>query len=150
MNLKDKNINKKHSKELGFKTPDDYFLKSKNEILSKISTKKELKLTTFYKNKITWFAAAGFALFFAFTLYKQYKTPKDFDMNQIVLDTLNTQKNGNLLTDSFHQDDILIASLFVNDANVDSFLTNNFIDNVLADEYIDEYIVDELMTDELF
>jgi zona occludens toxin (predicted ATPase) len=150
MDLKDKNLDKRHSKELGFKTPDDYFLISKNEILSKVSKTKNSKLISFYNSKMVWFVAASIALVFTITMYRQYTSPKIFEMNQIVSDTINTQKNENLLAYSFQEEDVLIASLFVNEANVDAFITNEFINNVLADEYLDEYIIDELMTDDIF
>ncbi|RXP64450.1 hypothetical protein EC396_00295 [Lutibacter sp. HS1-25] len=150
MDSKEKNIDKIHKKELGFDLPEDYFLKSKNQILSKVSTNKETKIIALLKHKMVWFAAAGIALIFAIAVYKQQAIPSIKNMPVLVLDTLNTDKNLNMANYSFFEEDVLIASLFVSDNNVEIFVSNAFIEDVVTDEYLDEFIVEELMNEDLF
>lgn len=150
MKSKENNINKTHKEDLGFKIPEDYFSKSKNEILSKVAPKKEAKVVAFRKNKIVWFAAAGIALIFALTVYKQQLFPTMNVIPEIVQDSLMSTENMDLAFNSFFEDDLLLASLFVNDDKVGSFVNNAFIEEVVEDEYLDDFIVDQLMQDDLF
>lgn len=148
MNSKEKNIDQSHKNDLGFELPEDYFLKSKNEILSKVS-KKETKIISFYKSKMIWFAAAGISLILALTVYKQQVNTSIINIPNIVSDTLNTNKMFDLATDYIFEDDVLIASLFVSDVNLKNFLNNAFVEGVVEDEYLDDYIVDQLMDDDI-
>lgn len=150
MNSKEKNIGKRHKQNLGFDLPDDYFLKSKNEILSKVSVKKENETISIFKNKLVWFAAAGIALIFALTIFKQQSVPSTKSTPEIVSDTINANENLDLALTYFFEEDVLIASLFINDNQVEAFVNNAFIEDVVADELLDDFIVDELMDDDLF
>jgi hypothetical protein len=150
MKTNKQNIDKIHKKDLGFELPDNYFEKSKNEILLKTSTKKEGKLVSLYKRKIIWFAAAGIALIFAVKVYKEQSIDSIKNIPTFVLDSLNLNENMDLAADYFVEEDILIASLFVSDQNVENYVNNAFINDIVADEYLDDYIVDELMTEDLY
>jgi len=150
MNSKEKNIDKMHKEDLGFEIPEDYFSKSKTEILSKVTAKKEPKVISFYKNKVVWFAAAGIALIFALTVFKQQLIPTMKVIPAIVQDSLNSNENMDLAFNYFFEDDILLASLFVSDDKVATFVNNAFIKEVVEDEYLDNYIVDQLIEDDLF
>lgn len=150
MDSKEKNIDKIHKQDLGFDLPEDYFSKSKKEILSKVSAKKETKIISLFKQKMVWFAAAGIALIFALTVYKQQVIPSIKNIPEIVSDTLNKSENMDLAFQYFYEEDVLIASLFVKDENVGTFVNNAFINDVIADEYLDDFIVDELMDEDLF
>ncbi len=150
MNSKEKNIDKVHKEDLGFDIPEDYFLKSKNEILSKVSTSKKSKTISIFKHRFVWLAAAGIALFVALTVFKQQTIPSMKNTPKIVLDTLNASENVDLALNYFFEDNVLIASLFVSDANVENYVTNAFLEEVAADEYLDDFIVNELMEEDLF
>lgn len=150
MNSKEKNTDKVHKKDLGFDIPEDYFLKSKSEILSKVSTLKEPKIISIFKNRFVWFAAAGIALFIALTVFKQQTIPSMKNSPEIVSDTLNASENMDLALNYFFEDNVLVASLFVSDANVESYVINAFLKEVVADEYLDDFIVNELMEEDLF
>lgn len=150
MNSKEKNIDKVHKKDLGFDIPDDYFLKSKSEILSKVSTSKESKTISIVKNRFVWLAAAGIALFVALTVFNQQTIPSMKNTPEMVSDTLNASENMDLALNYFFEENILVASLFVSDANIESYVTNAFLEEVAADEYLDDFIVNELMDEDLF
>jgi hypothetical protein len=150
MNLKDKHINKKHQEDLGFEIPEDYFLKSKNEILSKVLVKKESKIKTLFKSKIVWFAAASIALIFTLSIYNNQNKWDILKIPAIVSDTLNSNKNLKVEANYYFEDDLLITSLFIEDVNVDTYIANSFIEEIVLDERIDDYILEQLMADELF
>ena len=144
------NIDKIHKEVLGFEIPEDYFEKSKNEILSKIIKKKEVRKISFFNRKFVWLAAAGIALIFSLTIYIQQTIGSINNIPTIVLDSINLDKNSELIADYFVEDDILINSLFVSDNDLETYLNDAFINDVSADENIDDFIVDELMPDNLF
>lgn len=146
----DQNKAKIHKKDLGFDVPEGYFLTSKNDILSKVSAAKKPKIISIFKQKIVWFAAAGIALIFALTVFKQQTIPSIKNIPTIVSDTLNSTKNLDLAFNSFIEDEVLVSSLFVSDTQIDSYLNNAFIEEVVADEYLDDFIVDQLIDEELF
>ena len=150
MKKQNKNIDIKHNEELGFKMPEDYFLKSKNEILSKVSVKKESKIILLFKNKMSWFAAASIALIFALSIYNNQTKLDIIKIPAIVSDTLNSNKSLTVEEGYFFEDDFLISSLFVNDMNVDNYIANSFIEQIVLEEHLDDYILDYLMDDELF
>ena len=144
------NIDKIHKEVLGFEIPEDYFEKSKNEILSKIIKKKEVRKISFFNRKFVLLAAAGIALLFSLTIYIQQTIGSINNIPTIVLDSINLDKNSELIADYFVEDDILINSLFVSDNDLETYLNDAFINDVSADENIDDFIVDELMPDNLF
>lgn len=145
-----KNIDEIHKKDLGFETPENYFSNVEKEILSKISAQNKPKVIPFYRKKIVWFAAASIAFVIALTIYKQQIATSIKTVPQIVLDTLNLDENLNLASDYIFEEDVLVASLFINDNNIENFVNNAFIKSVASDENLDDYIVDNLMNEDLF
>lgn len=112
-NTFDLNVEKKHNANLGMKTPDDYFLKSKQSILAKTVRQKKGKVVSLYKNIAIWSSVAVVALLVVLSISKPVSLP-----------------------DEIIENDILIASLFIEDVNVD--------------ELVEDYINDELLTEAVF
>lgn len=149
--MENKNIDKKHYEDLGFKVPDEYFLKSKNEILSKVlANKKESKIIKLFKNKMSWYVAASIALIFTLSIYNSQTKLDLLKIPAIVSDTLNSNRSLTVEEGYFFEDDFLISSLFINDVNLDSFIANTFIKEIAIEEQLDDFIIDNLMDDELF
>ena len=123
MNLQNDNFNvrntfdvsteKRHKTDLGLSVPEDYFSKSKQSILDKTVGKKKGKVVSLYKNMYAWSAIAVIALLFTLAVINPFSS----EINEV-------------------ENDILIASLVTDDAEVDQLL--------------DEYVNDELLTDEIF
>lgn len=113
-NTFDVNAEKKHTNDLGLNIPDGYFAKSKQDILNKTVFDKKKKVVPLYKNIYAWSAVAVIALLFTLTMYTG---------------SFSSQEN-NL------ENDILIASLTIDDTEVDALL--------------DDYLNDELLTEEVF
>jgi len=58
----ERELDKLHADDLGLDLPEDYFAKSKNDILEKVAIDKSTKTIASYKSKTFWFAAAGIAV----------------------------------------------------------------------------------------
>lgn len=112
-NTFDVNTEKRHKTDLGLNIPDGYFSKSKESILTKTVFKEEKKVIPLYKNIYAWSAAAVIALLFTLAVVNPFSS------------------EGNEI-----DNDILIASLVIDDEDLDQLLN--------------EYVNDELLTDEIF
>ncbi|GAA3644067.1 hypothetical protein [Flavivirga jejuensis] len=136
-NLFDKNIRELHSNELGLGIPENYFSKSKQEILSKVLDKKEKEKPIFFLRKsFVWYAAASIILLIAITLIKPNRGLQINDIQTIVLDTIK-QLDPEKITDKTNvlsESDILITSLFIEENNIDEFIDNYVLEEALFDE----------------
>jgi len=146
----EKKLDIMHTDELGLGMPEDYFSKSKNDILEKINSEKKSKVIPIYKNKVVWFAAAGIAFILALTVFKPDVLPDIGEIPSIVSDSVDQIKNFDLATiNEFVEEDVLIASLFVDESQIDTYIDNYIIEETFIDEYIDNYIMDDLLDAEL-
>lgn len=147
--LNDEKLNKIHTEDLGLKVPEDYFSKSKNEILRTVLNKKEPKLILFSRKRVMWAMAASIALIFGLTIFNQYSYSK---MNQIpiaVSDTIDQLKIENfplVISDTnkelkkddnlnpyniiLNENDFLIQSLFVEDTEIDQYIDNHILEDI--------------------
>ena len=138
-------IDKMHTDELGLGMPKDYFAKSKEDILDKVFTENKSKEIPLYRNKVIWFAAAGIALIVAFSVFKPDTLPTINDIPSVIADTVGQIRNLDLTNDEFFvEDDILVASLFIDDSEIDNFFDTYIMEEVIIDEYIDHFLLDDL------
>ena len=112
-NTFDVNTEKRHKTDLGLNIPEDYFSKSRQSILDKTVNEKKGKVVSLYKNMYAWSAVAVVALLFTLAVINPFSS----EINEV-------------------ENDILIASIVTDDADVDQLL--------------EEYVNDELLTDEIF
>ncbi|MDF1518268.1 MAG: hypothetical protein RQ864_02005 [Lutibacter sp.] len=131
----DSQMHKIHSEELGFKTPEDYFSKSKMEILEKVSNQKEESFNIFSRKRIVWSAAATIAIIVALTVFKPNAIPSMDKIPAIVSDTIDNLKTNGLAQNELEENDILITSLFISDNEID--------------EFVDDYVLEELVYEEV-
>ncbi len=108
----DMNAHKRHKKDLGLDIPKDYFASSRKAILEETIHKKRGKVITFDKKIYAWLSVAVVALLFTLTLYNPSKN----------IENIN--------------EDVLIASLFTEENNIDNF--------------VDDFVNDELLTEDVF
>ena len=143
-------LDKKHKNDLGLGVPENYFSKSKNEILAKIASAKKAKVVPLYQNKFMWFVAAGIALLVALTVFKPSVFPNIDKNPSIVSDTVNKFQNLELVYDLFTTDkqDITVASLFMNDAEISNYIENTLIEEILIDEEIDYLMLESMLSEE--
>jgi len=124
-----------HSEELGFQVPEDYFSKSKFEILEKVTNQKEQRFNIFSRKRIVWSVAATIAIILALTVFKPNALPAIDEIPAIVSDTIDNLKNDGLAQDELEENDILITSLFISDNEID--------------EFVDDYVFEELVYEEV-
>jgi hypothetical protein len=132
----DSKMHKIHSIELGLKMPDDYFSKSKSDILEKVSNQKGVRFTIFSRERIIWSVAATIAIIFALTVFKPNALPSIDGIPAIVSDTIDQLQNNNLAQVELKEDDILITSLFVPDNEIDEFVNNYVLEELVYEEVL--------------
>lgn len=140
-------IDNTHKNDLGLSVPENYFSTSKNEILKKIALEKKTKVIPLHQNKFIWFVAAGISLLVALTVFKPSVFTTTDKNPSIVSDTVNNLKNLELVYDLFseNQQDITIASLFMNDAEISNYIANNIIEEIIIDEQIDYFMLETML-----
>ncbi|WP_299162581.1 hypothetical protein [uncultured Tenacibaculum sp.] len=111
-NTFDMNTERKHKSDLGLDIPEGYFSKSKQSILQQTVLEKKGKVVSLYKKISIWSAVAVVALLFTLAVYNPLAVNNDME------------------------NDILIASLVTEEADVD--------------ELLEDYVNEELLTDEIF
>ena len=131
----DRKMQEMHSEELGLKTPENYFSKSKMEILEKVSNRKDKRFNIFSRKRIVWAAAASIAIIIAVTVFRPNAIPAMNEIPVIVSDTINHLKNDGLAQTEPEENDILITSLFVSENEID--------------EFVDDYVLEELVYEEV-
>lgn len=162
--LENEGISKIHDHYLGLKTPNDYFSKSKSEILSSIKEVEKEETSTILplKNAYRWAIAASVAILIGASTFFWYHNTVTVDNIQITeIDKSNTDKLESV------SDDVLISSLFIDDSAMDQYVDEYLVNTIFADvvytdpddviinsllmedweidEYIDEYLIDEMI-----
>lgn len=132
----DSKMHEMHSEELGFQVPEDYFSKSKMEILEKVSNQKEHRFNIFSRKRIVWSAAATIAIIVALTVFKPNELPSMDKIPAIVSDTIDNLKNDGLAQVEPEENDILITSLFVADNEIDEFVDNYVLEELVYEEVL--------------
>ena len=150
MSFNIQDIDKKHHQELGYQVPETYFNTSKEYLMSAVTKQQPSKLIQFTKNKFVWYAAASIALLITILLFNQPNAPQVLQPPAIVLDTLNLDEKPQFASSIFIEEDVLLASLFQKESEVDGFISKTYVEHILADEYLDNYIIDTLIEDDLF
>ncbi len=131
----DERIQRRHREDLGLDIPEDFFARSKNEILEKTIHKKN-KLTLFSQKTVIWSAAAVIAFLLILTMDKKEVTEITNNTPEVVLDSID-QISNEMLTNlglAPQESDVLMASLFIEDAEVDEFIDRYVLEEVLEDE----------------
>ena len=146
--LNDEKLTTIHKEDLGLKIPEDYFSQSKNEILRKVLNKKQSKLILLYRKRVIWTMAAAIALFFGLKIYNQYSYSKMNQIPIVVSDTIYQLETGNsplVLSDTnpglkddnlntknimLKENDVLVKSLFVKDAEIDEYVVNYMLEDI--------------------
>ena len=132
----DKKLRENHQKDLGFTIPEDYFEESKTSILASIHTPKKGYLE-FWNKKNVWYAAAAILIVF---LTVNILQPSLFsakkEISTVVSDTLKGLKNETNL--EFYKlnatNDISIASLFVEEEDVNDLVDTYMIESLLHED----------------
>jgi hypothetical protein len=135
---KKENYRVKHKEELGMNIPENYFATSKMEILSMISKSNKPVKRLISRKSILWASAASIALVFAISVFKPTGITVNDTIPTIVSDSIDYLKNNELKNENLalNDDDFIISSLFIEEADVDTF--------------VEDYVLDELVYQEIF
>ena len=138
-NLNKDNISSFHKDKLGMDIPEDYFAKSKKNILSKVILKPEApKQTVFWLKPVVYYPiAASIVLAMALTFWMKNDITKND--NQIT----NTEEKQ-ILNSEFLDSDFLITSLMVSDSQMNTYLDSYIINNVVMEAEKDEQQLENL------
>lgn len=136
-------FSKHHKDFLGTDIPKDYFVKSKLSILEKI--KEEIKveveqpkkqLVFYMRPQFKYFAAAALVFILSLTVWLQ---------------NLNNQNDFNTFNLEFYvlEDDILVESLLVDEAELNAFAEATLFTEVLVKAEVKEQRIDDLILNSL-
>ncbi|RVT80037.1 hypothetical protein EOD40_02690 [Flavobacterium sufflavum] len=142
--MNDDELNKIHSDSLGLNVPENYFLESKNDILNKVLARKEPKTIPFYRRKATWFAAATLTLLLGLAICNKYNSQDQQSIANSITDSIAQIDNENGATavpkNNYNnpipnnsltaENDILVSSLFVEEKEVDEYITNYILEDI--------------------
>ena len=130
------NMKNQHKNDLGYGIPKDYFSNSKKELENMILTPKKRKVVFLNKRSVIWIAASVITIFVALTVFKPSALPNINSFPEIVADSIESFKNKSLTNDSdfYLEDDISIASLFVNDSEIDEYVENFILQDIIKEE----------------
>lgn len=140
--IKEDELNKIHSDALGLKIPENYFSNSKNEILNKVLAEKETKVIPFYKKRTSWLAAASVTLLLGLSIFRTYNSQNQESITNQLTDSIvqmdaknpaTTIPNNNNAIPNYSltkENDILVSSLFVEDKEIDEYITNYILDDI--------------------
>lgn len=130
-----KSISQQHKDMLGTSVPDDYFKNSRQRILASVKensskNRKVIVLTTGFKYAI----AASIAVLITLTIWLQ----------------TNDSNDSAPLELSEFMDDTLINSLFVDDAELDSYTKDILVSEVLIKAELSEQSIENVFMNSLF
>lgn len=154
--FQDETLNKIHKEELGLTLPEDYFTQSKNEILSKIPQNNNHSINWFLKIAASILLVLGIVSYFQYKSNALSRSNEPSivtvipanEANQSIpqLDSNQSKKNDVMMPNSIKQlendkknldtdvvqneDDILVKSLFVEEAEVDQYIENSILEEI--------------------
>lgn len=139
---KNKDLTKLHKEKLGMDIPEDFFSKSKADILEAIPKIEDKKQTVFWlKPIIAYPIAASIVLLIGITIWMQNDTT---DINPKI-----TNVNEINLTD-FDSDDFLVSSLLIEDENMDAFMDDFIVNEILVEAELSEQQLENIFINSLF
>lgn len=158
--LNNKKLEEIHLNELGLKIPDNYFSDSKKKIIGEILNEKTPKVIPFYRQKRIWYIAASMLLLFGLTFVNTFTPFESENKSIVLEDTINKLNkepkqdavtipdlqsknkdlvNSNKLSNNSNtpaillkeaENDILIKSLFIEDHEVNEYVTNYMLEEI--------------------
>ena len=130
------NRQNQHKNDLGYGIPKDYFSNAKKELEESILTPKKGKIVFLNRSSVRWVAASAITILVALTVFKPNALPDIQSIPAIVADSIETFKNKSFNNDSniYFEEDISIASLFVNDSEIDEYVENFILQDIIKEE----------------
>lgn len=137
-----KDLTKLHKEKLGMDIPEDFFAKSKADILDSIPTTEEPKQTVFWLKPIVAYPiAASIVLLIGLTFWLQN------DTSTIEQKITNIEKLNPM---DINSDDFLMTSLLVEDDEIDQFMDAFIMDEIIVEAELSEQQLENIFINSLF
>lgn len=136
------NLTKLHKERLGMDIPEDFFSKSKADILGALPKNEVPKRTVFgLKPFIAYPIAASIVLLIGFTIWMQNdKTTINPTITNV--ETINSFDVAS--------DDFLVSSLLIDDDKMDAFMDDFIVNEILVEAELSEQQLDNLFINSIF
>ncbi len=139
---KNKDLTKLHKEKLGMDIPEDFFSKSKADILEAIPKIEDKKQTVFWlKPIIAYPIAASIVLLIGIIMWMQNDTTK-INPKITNVETINSF--------DIDSDDFLLSSLLIDDDKMDAFMDDFIVNEILVEAELSEQQLDNLFINSLF
>ncbi|WP_157208497.1 hypothetical protein [Mariniflexile maritimum] len=126
------NISKLHKDKLGMDIPEDFFAKSKENILNKVIKPEKPKQTIFWlRPMVAYPLAASFLLAIGLTFYLRKNSTKTTEQ-------ITNTEAVKTVRSYFNENDFLTSSLLVPDSDIDAYLDNYIVNNVVIETELSE------------
>ena len=133
-----KDISNLHKEKLGMDIPEDFFAKSRENIISKVIKEEKPKQTIFYLSPLVAYPlAASIILAIALTIYM--KNSNTENTKQIT----NTE-DVKLLNTDMNDEDFIISSLMISDSDMGTYLNNYLVNNVVIESQLQEQKLEDI------
>ena len=137
-----KDLTKLHKEKLGMDIPEDFFSKSKANILDAIPKTEESKQTVFWlKPIIAYPLAASIVLLIGITFWLQN------DITNVEQKITNIEKINSM---DINSEDFLVTSLLVEDEEINQFMDDFIMDEIIVDAELSEQQLENIFINSLF
>lgn len=138
------NITKRHKDELGMDIPENFFSKSKEDILNKVITNETPKQKVFWlKPLIAYPIAASIVLAIALTFWTQ-KNNENITHDVTTIEA-SPQFNFDLL-----EGDFLVTSLIIPEGQIEDYLNHYIANNIILEAELSEQELENIFINSLF
>jgi len=137
-----KELAQEHKEYLGLDVPDNYFSKSKDNILKSLPMEKEQKRTVFgLRPMIAYPIAASIIILIGFTIWLQ-NDPSTIEQQKANIEQISSM--------DLISDDVLVTSLLVEDADMDEFIDEIILNEIIVDAELSEQQLENIFINSLF
>lgn len=137
-----KGLAQAHKEYLGMDVPDNYFQRSKNNILKSLPMENEQKRTVFgLKPMIAYPIAASIVILIGFTIWLQ-NDPTTIEQQNANVEQINSM--------DLNSDDFLVSSLLVDDGDMDGFMDDYILNEIIVDAELSEQQLENIFINSLF
>ncbi len=139
-----KDLAQEHKEFLGLDVPENYFSKSKENILKSLQMEDKQKQTVFgLRPFIAYPIAASILLLVAFTFWLQNNSNEN-NLQVTDVDAIET------VNDIGATDDFLVSSLLIDDSKLDQYIDDYILNEIVVEAEISEQQLENIFINSLF
>lgn len=143
-NHQKENITKLHKEKLGMDIPEDFFSKSKEDILNKVTKLEEPRQKVFWlKPLIAYPIAASIILAIALTFWMQ-------NNNQTVQNDITNIEEATEFNSELLESDFLVTSLIIPEGQLQDYLDQYIVNTIIIKAELSEQELENIFINSLF